>query len=169
MPALKRNLTLVVIPFLLTACFGIFEVYEFKSNEVDFGWGVVGAKLTGNHETHGSKTIVRSPYDLILWFNFNGYLGSKIQISELKLISSASGKIVFEEDLVEGDFLVYSKQPWNKYENGMFFEFSDLKLEFEDMELRLKYTLMEDDNVSKGEAVIIFEKNYHTIDKTLTV
>lgn len=160
----------------MTACTGIDEFYEFKSEESDFEWGIIKSDFYGCPRNQGRNTIRSSPYKLFVWFRFDEHVGGIIQIAELKLISRASGKIVFEKEEIEGRLtmnpkktilspMLYIKYP---YENSVEFVFRDLKLEFEDMELHLKYTLKEGDKVSEGSVVIIFEKDHQSHYKLIS-
>ena len=165
---MKRISALVVALFFLISC-GTSKIYEFKSEDVDFEWGIITTYILGKAKKQGSDVIYCAPYRLLIEFKFYGHNGGTIHIDELELLNSVSGKVVFEEENIEGRLITFSKKSKYSYDNEIHASFHDLYLKFEDMELRLKYTLKEGDNVSKGEGVIPFKKDYQSHIRTVTV
>ena len=94
-----RNLikiTLIISLLLLPSCHQNYETYGFKSNENNFNWGVVGAKLIGNEKKQQNTIIESSPYELFLWFGSDTFMKGDIHIKNLKLVNAETKKVIFE-------------------------------------------------------------------------
>ena len=76
-----------------------------------------------------------------------------IHISELKLVNTETKTVVFKKDNI-------IEKPIQKYANSYraYFSFEDIKLEYVDIILQMKFTLKQGDKTSEYKAEIFFEK-----------
>jgi hypothetical protein len=160
----KITLVLVISLVLLTSCSEVYEEYGFKSIENDFSWGVVGAKLIGNEKYYRNTAIRSSPYELFIWFGSDTFMEGTIYISELKLINTETKMVVFKQDNIV-------EEPIQKYTNSYraYFSFEDIKLEYVDMILQMKFTLKQAEKTTEYETEIYFEKNYRKFRRIIGV
>lgn len=163
MKFLKITLTLSGCFLLLTGCFRYYEMYEFKSNEHKFKWGVVGAKLIGSEKVHRKTITKSSPYSLLIWFGSNKYMDGAIDISELTLVNFADQKVVFERYNI-------AEKPIQKDSNifRAYYSFKNIKLEHEDMVLQIKFSLNQGNQRTEYKADIFFEKDYQTFRRLIS-
>lgn len=147
---------LIISLLLLTSCYSRFEDYGFKSIENKFDWGVVHARLTGKEKYHTFTAIKSSPYELYISFSSETLIEGTIKITELKLINAKDENVVLEQNnTLEKPLKVY------KYKHyGTYYLFKDIKLEYEEMVLLMKFSLKQDDKTTEYEAEMFFEKNY---------
>lgn len=150
-------LFLIIGLLLLTGCYSRFEDYGFKSIENEFNWGVVRAQLTGKENYHTFTAIKSSPYELYISFSSETLKEGTIKITELKLINSKDEIVVFEQNNAIENPLQKDEY---KHDYGTYFSFKNIKLEYVEMMLQMKFSLKQGDKTTEYEAEMFFEKNY---------
>ena len=154
---LKTKLALIVCLLLLTSCFSYYKEYGFKSIENKFIWGVVRAKLIGKEKYHTFTAIKSSPYELYISFSSGILREGTIKITELKLINDKDENVVFERNII-----IEKSIQKDEYKNDYYtyFLFKDIKLEYVDMILQMKFLLKQGDKTTEYKTEILFEKYY---------
>jgi hypothetical protein len=166
----KTFLTVVVtgviaLSFLVYfGCSRNFKYYGFSSLENKFSWGLVEGKLIGRDTRVGNTDMKSSPYKLLLWFSSDKQLEGIIQITEIILINAKNNMVVFRNDEIV-------KESIEKYSENFtaFFSFKGLELEYEEMELQLKFSLEQEGKSSKYDTTIYFKKDYKEYRRFLSV
>lgn len=158
---MNRNQTLnfLLIAFLsfsfFSGCFTRFEVYEFSSENQKFAWGSVGGKIRGKQEIKGFKTIVKSPYDLLVWFHFNIANEGFVKIQTIQLIQSKTKKVLFSaQNLPEEPIVTELKS------TAAYYSFDNLTFEHSDVHLSFSFILKQNGKKAKYKADIPFTKSY---------
>lgn len=147
---------------LITILFHNYKEYGFESTENKFSEGVVSTKLTGKERYHTFTAIKSSPYELFISFSSDTFIEGTIHISELKLVNTKTKMIVFGPDNIIEKSFQRSKyvNEYSKYEYNTYYIFENIELEYEEMVLRMKFSLTQGDKTTEYKAEIHFEKNY---------
>jgi len=145
-------------------CSRNFKHYGYSSTESRFPWGSVRGKLIGREARIGNSDIKGSPYKLFLWFGSDNQIDGIIHIEKIDLINSKTQKVVFKNDEIQSEPIKKDSADFTAY-----FSFNGLELDYEDMELQIKFSLEQDGKSSNYESVIYFKKDYKEFRRPLSV
>ena len=166
MKFLKILAIFIVSLCVLPGCFQKYEIDDFKSTENKFDWGSVSVKLEGEMKLKNNIAVRNAPYELLIWFEPDAYIGGIIKISRLKLIYAKSGKVVFErndipEQYLEKNIRVINKPEKKIVENYLaYFSFKNISMEYSDAILQMDFILKQGGKSVKYNSEIYFEKDY---------
>jgi len=159
MRAVIKKYTKIIIALVLCSFFLVvfkFTIeYGFKPTEKKFSWGRVSAKLSPPWDIHLFWIIRKGSYDFAVRFDsdFQGL----VQIKELELINARTKKVVLSEvDLIETPF----EQQTYSHKFMAYYSFRDLKLEYTDMMLKIRFILKQNHKIVEDEVELPFKTNF---------
>ena len=135
-----KLLPLIFLTIFLCSCYRNYEVYEFKSTENHYEWGLVGAKLIGNKELKRNTIVESSPYKLLIWFDSKELPNKVIEIKNIKLVYADSLKTAFQKEnihLRDATIVKHSK----------YFSLKYLELEYHNIICYITFLYQEDTEI----------------------
>lgn len=157
-----KLLLLLFLTLFLFSCYRNYEVYEFKSKEKHYEWGLVGAKLIGNKERKGNTIVERSPYELLIWFDSKESAEKVIEIKNIKLMYVDSQNTAFQEEninLGKGTLDNTSK----------YFSFRNLELEYHNMICYINFLYQHNNEITEYKTEILFETDFKEFKRIVGV
>lgn len=166
MKILKSTIFIFIIVLTLSSCFKRYNVYGFKAENIRHSWGTLRANVKGTEYNGFFITTLSSPYTLRITFASESSIEGAIEISEIKLAYTDTKRTIF----IKNDIL---PQPIKRYEYNpayhAFFRFEDIDLEYENVVLWIKYSLIQGDKSTKYDAKINFVKDYQKFFRIIGV
>lgn len=157
--------SLIFCILFLIGCYRDYSVYGFKSEENNFSWGFVGAKLIGSEKLVRNTVIKSSPYELFIWFGSDTNNEGVIQILDLKLVNAKTKKVVLAQSN-------NTKKPIKKYEANYraYFSFKNIEIvEYAELSLQIKFLFNQDNKSTEYNTEIYFGKDYKKFRRILGV
>lgn len=157
-PVIKRRIKIIIALVLCSLFLYIFKlniVYGFKPIEKKFSWGRVGAVLDPPEDVHLLWTIRKGSYYFGVWFDSD--IQGVVQIKELELLNARTKKAVLSEvHFIEKPF---KKQTYSQ-KFMAYYSFKDLKLEYTDMMLKIRFFLKQNNKIVEYETELPLKTNF---------
>jgi hypothetical protein len=152
----------LLLTILLSGCYRNFEVYEFKSTENHYDWGVVGAKLIGNKQLQGNTIIESSPYELLIWFDSKKLPNKVSGIKNIKLIYADSRKTAFQKENIHSSKTTAIKR--SKY-----FSFKNIELKYKKIICSITFLYESKNKTTELKTDIILETDFKKFKRIIGV
>ncbi len=150
----SRFLFSTILLGCLCGCFFNYEIYSFSKPQKYFTWGRVRVSSLGTEKLYGCSGNMEGPYKLVLLFQSEKFKSGTIFLDEIKVIS-LNVKQCF---LLQKDLKKNITQKIDIY--SALFQFPNLNLPFENLEVHLSFRLVTKDNSEQYNLVLLMKPEY---------
>jgi hypothetical protein len=137
-------------------------VYEFKSKENHYEWGLVGAKLIGNKKLKGNTTVESSPYELLIWFDSKNLPNNVTEIKNIILMYADSKNIAFQKE----NIYLSDETTVN---NSKYYSIKNLELRYHNMICSITFLCQHNNEIVEYKTEIIFETDFKKFKRIIGV